>query len=53
MKVKLRNEKWELHRGNVELSKGGNVVTVEIVSTNLKFESFGVMCGMCDELALV
>lgn len=40
----LRNEESELDRGNVELWKGGKVVTVEGVSWNLKFESLGDVC---------
>ena len=38
------SEENELDRGNGELGKGGKGVTVEGVSWNLKFESFGEMC---------
>ena len=39
--MSLRKEESELDRGNGELGKGGNVVTVEGVSWKLKFESLG------------
>ena len=38
------SEESELDRGNGELGKGGNGVTVEGVSWKLKIERFGEMC---------
>ena len=39
--MSLRKEERELHRRNVELWKGGKVVTVEGVSRKSIFDDFG------------
>ena len=49
----MGSEENELGRGNGELGKGGKGVTVEGVSWNLKFESFGEMCEVSSHHASV